>query len=108
LAIQTALADYGKALERADARLLAEARPDLSADDREARLAPFLGALNASTDIRVLEVEYAGGDAVVTILASSVIVDGREAPRPPIEETLRFTRQGGGWQIRVRRPAGSP
>lgn len=108
LAIQTALTAYGKALERADARLLAEARPDLGADDREARLAPFLGALNASTDIRVLEVEYAGGDAVVTILASSVIVDGREAPRPPVEETLRFTRQGGGWQIRARRPAGSP
>lgn len=106
-AIRSSLADYGKALEQADAGLLADARPDLSPADRDERLAPFLGALNASTDLRVLDVRFDGEDAVVTILASSVIVGGRQAPKAPVEETLRFTRQAGGWQVRARRPAGS-
>jgi Tfp pilus assembly protein PilF len=106
-AIQSSLADYGKALERADAVLLADARPDLSPAEREERLAPFVGALNVSTDLRVLDLRFDGTDAVVTLLASAVIVGGRQAARPPFEETLRFTRQAGGWQVRARRPAGS-
>ena len=106
-AIQSSLADYGRALERGDAGLLAEARPDLSTADREERLAPFVGALNASADLRVLDLRFDGGDAVVTILATSVIVGGRQATVPPVEETLRFTRQAGSWQVKARRPAGS-
>ena len=105
-AVDATLADYAKALERADADLLARCRPDLSASERQDRLAPFVGALNASADLRVLDLQFEDGDAVVTVLATYVIVDGRQAPKAPEEETLRFSRKGETWALRPRRGTG--
>jgi tetratricopeptide (TPR) repeat protein len=106
--VERTLSDYGRALERADADLLARARPDLTPAERQQRLAPFLSALNAATDIRVLDVAVRGNEAVVTILFTPVIVDGRQLRAPPTEEELRFARRGGVWFLRERRAAGKP
>jgi tetratricopeptide (TPR) repeat protein len=106
-AVEATLSAYARALERADAALLAEARPDLTPRERDARRAPFVGALNAAADIRVIEAEAQGNEASITILSSYIIVDGHEAPSGPIEETLRFARRGGAWSLRDRR-AGKP
>ncbi len=105
--VRATLASYADALERGDAALLQEARPDLSQAERQERLAPFAGALNASADMRVLEARVDGEEAVVTILATYVIVNGRQDPRAPVEETLFFSRQGGGWRLQPRRGPGS-
>jgi tetratricopeptide (TPR) repeat protein len=105
--VRATLASYADALERGDAALLQEARPDLSQAERQERLAPFVGALNASADMRVLEARVDGDEAVVTILATYVIVNGRQDPRAPVEETLYFSRQGGGWRLQPRRGPGS-
>ena len=107
-AVESTLADYARALERADASLLAAARPDLTQREREARRAPFVGAINAATDLRVVDVSVQGSEARVTILATDVIVvKDREGPTDPSEETLRFVRRGGAWSLRERR-AGKP
>jgi hypothetical protein len=79
--------------------LLETARPDLSPAEREHRLAPFVGALNAATDMRVLDVQREGDSFVVSILSTDVIVGGRGSSGPPLEEALRFDRQGGAWQL---------
>jgi tetratricopeptide (TPR) repeat protein len=105
--VETALADYGRALERADADLLARARPDLTAAERARLVAPFVGALNAAADIRVIDVTASGNDAAITILSTYVIVGNRQGPTAPVEETLRFSRRGDTWELRARRE-GSP
>ncbi len=88
--------------------MLREARPDLTPAEREDRLAPFVGALNASADMRVLDARVQGEEAVVTILGTYVIVNGRQDPRAPVEETLYFSRQGDGWRIQPQRGPGRP
>ncbi len=98
-ALEATLTAYARALESADARLLETARPDLSAAARERRLAPFVGALNAATDIRVLDVHKEGEVFAVSILSTDVIVGGKGTSGPPLEETLRFDRQGGAWLL---------
>ena len=62
-----------------------------------------MGALNAAADIRVIEAVVHGNEADVTILSTYVIVDGREDPAGPIEETLRFVRHGNTWSLQDRR-----
>jgi len=97
-ATESRLASYAQALERADDALLASARPDLSPEQRRRALAPFRNALNAATDLRVLQVATLGDAAEVVVLRSDFIV-GRP-PTPPLEETLRFRRTGGRWVLR--------
>lgn len=99
-AIESALAAYARALESADGSLLAQARPDLSAEGRERVLAPFRGALNAATEMRILNVATQGDEAEVTLLRSDVIIGGGGTDGAPVEETLRFRRQGGAWALR--------
>lgn len=98
-AVETVLAAYGRALETADAALLAEARPDLGTDERARLIAPFTGALNAASDLRVLDVKTRGDFGVVTVLRTDVIVGGQGPPRDPTEETLRFWRRRGEWVL---------
>ena len=98
-AVETVLASYGRALETADADALARARPDLSAEDRGRLIAAFTGALNAATDLRVLDVQARGDLAVVSVLRTDVIVGGQGAPHDPTEETLRFWRRRGEWML---------
>jgi tetratricopeptide (TPR) repeat protein len=105
--VRATLRDYAKALESADAGLLERARPDLSHRERAEKLSPFVGALNASADMRVLDARVVGDEATVTILATFVIV-GRQDPKPPVEETLLFVRRAGAWHLSGRRSAGSP
>lgn len=97
--IEAVLAAYGRALETADAAALAEARPDLSAEERARLIAPFTGAINAATDLRVLDIKARGDLAVVTLLRTDVIVGGPGGTRDPTEETLRFWRRRGEWML---------
>ena len=97
--VEETLAAYGEALEAQDEARLARARPDLSAPQRAVLLAPFKGALNVATDLRVLEVTTGREDAQVTVLRTDVIVDGRGGARAPVEEALRFVRRGGAWTL---------
>ena len=106
--VERTLAEYGRALERADAQLLARARPDLSPAERQERLAPFVSALNAATDLRVIDADVGDNEAVITIRSTAVIVAGRQAPAAPTEETMRFARRGGVWFLRERRAPGKP
>jgi tetratricopeptide (TPR) repeat protein len=96
--VESRLTVYARALETADDELLAVARPDLSKDQRERALAPFRDALNAATDLRVLQVDVRGDVAEVVLLRSDFLV-GR-APVPPTEERLRFKRAGSEWSLR--------
>jgi len=57
------LARYGRALESVDARLLAEARPDLGPHERRAILVRFEGSTNVATDLRVQNVVRRGAEA---------------------------------------------
>jgi tetratricopeptide (TPR) repeat protein len=98
-AVETTLAAYARALESQDAALLAQARPDLTAAERERLLAPFRGAVNVATDLRVLDVIPSRGLMVVPVLRTDVIVGGRAAPTAPVEETLRFERRDGVWRL---------
>jgi tetratricopeptide (TPR) repeat protein len=98
-AIEATLAAYGQALERQDEAALGRARPDLGARQRTTLLAPFKGALNVAVDLRVVDAAARRDDAVVTVLRTDVIVDGRGGARPPVEETLRFVRRSGGWAL---------
>jgi hypothetical protein len=97
--VETTLAAYARALESQDAELLARARPDLTAAERERLLAPFRGAVNVATDLRVLDVIPSRGLVVVPVLRTDVIIGGRGAPASPVEETLRFERRDGGWRL---------
>jgi tetratricopeptide (TPR) repeat protein len=98
-AVEAVLAAYARALESQDAALLAQARPDLTAAERERLLAPFRGAVNVASDLRVLDVIPSRGLMVVPVLRTDVIVGGRSAPRAPVEETLRFERRDGAWRL---------
>jgi tetratricopeptide (TPR) repeat protein len=98
-AIESTLRAYAQALEKGDLSLLAAARPDMTAGWREKRLAPFIGALNATTDIRVLDVALRGDEATVSVLCTDVIVGGRREAGPPSDELLRFVRRGGSWTL---------
>lgn len=101
-AIVSSIEAYTQALEGGDAKALAAARPDLSAEGQQARLAPFLGALNAATDVRVLDVALTGDTARITILSTDVIIGGRGAAPAPSEETLDFERRRGVWELAAR------
>jgi len=102
--IQKTLEFYGQALESQDGDLLARARPDLGAAERQQCLAPFVGALNVATDLRVLEVTMTTDSATVSVLRTDVIVGGKHgAARPPTEETLRFVQVKDGWTLAVDR-----
>jgi tetratricopeptide (TPR) repeat protein len=102
-AIEATLSAYAQALERADAQALAAARPDLAPAAREERLRPFVGALNAATDIRVLDAAVSGTRAQVEILSTDVIIGGRAAaPAAARAETLVFERRQGTWALRPR------
>jgi hypothetical protein len=100
-AVERSLAAYGEALERQDEAALARARPDLAARQRAVLLAPFKGALNVAVDLRVVDVAVRPDDALVTVLRTDVIVDGRGGARPPVEEVLRLVRRGGAWALGV-------
>jgi hypothetical protein len=71
----------------------------MSSVERDARLSAFAGALNAATDIRVLDASVREDKAVVAILSTDVIVGGSGRPSPPLEETLRFERRGRVWAL---------
>ncbi len=101
-AVEATLDGYARALESANADLLASARPDLDAASREKRLEPFRGALNTATDLRVIAAHTAGDRAMIEILATDIVVGGSGASRPPTPETLVFERGAEGWRI-VRR-----
>jgi len=101
-AVETTLAAYARALESQDAQLLARARPDLTAAERERLLAPFRGAVNVATDLRVLDVIPSRGLVVVPVLRTDVIIGGRGAPASPVEETLRFEQRDGAWRLAAR------
>jgi len=96
------LARYGRALESVDARLLAEARPDLGPHERRAILVRFEGSTNVATDLRVQNVVRRGAEATVSLVRTDVIA-GRPEPTPPVAETLRFKREGGAWVLRPAR-----
>jgi tetratricopeptide (TPR) repeat protein len=98
-AVETMLANYERALETADPALLAQARPDLTAEERAALLAPFTGAVNAATDLRVLDVKSRGDLAVIQVLRTDVIVGGPSAAHDPTEETLHLWRRRDGWML---------
>jgi tetratricopeptide (TPR) repeat protein len=98
-AVETTLTAYARALESQDPLLLARARPDLTGAERERLLAPFRGAINVATDLRVLDVVPSRGAVVVPVLRTDVIVGGRGAPPAPVEETLRFERRDGMWRL---------
>src|SRR5262245_46910360 len=97
-AAESRLTAYARALETADEQLLAVARPDLSAGQRKRALEPFLEAVNAAADLRVVRVAAHADAAEVVVQRSDVIVDGPR--RPPVEETLRFKLEGGEWVLR--------
>lgn len=102
-AIVSSLDAYQRALEAQDGPLLARARPDLAPPDRERMLARFAGALNVGIDLRVLDVQPAPAEAVVTLLRTEVVVGGKGGARAPEEETLRFERRPEGWILGARR-----
>jgi hypothetical protein len=98
-AVEAMLANYARALETTDAALLAQARTDLTAEERAALLAPFTGAVNAATDLRVLDVKTRGDLAVLQVLRTDVIVGGPSGSHEPTEETLHFWRRRDGWML---------
>jgi len=98
-AVETTLAAYARALETQDAVMLARARPDLTGAERERLLAPYRGAINVATDLRVLDVIPSRGAVVVPVRRTDTIIGGRGAPPAPVEETLRFERRDGAWRL---------
>jgi tetratricopeptide (TPR) repeat protein len=95
-AVEEALASYAHALESGDEARLARARPDLSSADRQARIAPFVGARDIRVSLRVIEVSVAGESAVVRIERTDT-VGGSGALAA---ETLRFLNRGGEWLLK--------
>ena len=102
-AIESTLADYARALETRNAELLARVRPDLSAAQRAALLAPFAGAINVASDLRVLDVIAEGDRVAVPVLRTDVIVGGSSSRAAPVEEVLRFQHVAAGWVLDARR-----
>jgi tetratricopeptide (TPR) repeat protein len=107
-AIQRTVVDYAHALEAHDSDLLRRTRPDLGPEERARLLAPFENALNAATDVRVLDVNAHGDVAEVPILRTDLIVGRSARATPPTEETLRFERRKGAWGVRPRKERGGP
>ena len=101
--IEGALESYQRALETQDAARLAQARPDLTAAEREHMLARFAGALNVGIDLRVLDAQVTPAEAVVPVLRTEVVVGGKGGESAPVEETLRFERRPEGWVLGARR-----
>jgi hypothetical protein len=101
-AIGETLGRYARALEAADARLLAEVRPDLGPHERRAVLVRYEGADDVVTDLRVQGVVRRGSRATVTIVRTDAI-GGRSEPTPPVAETLRFHREAAAWVLRPAR-----
>jgi hypothetical protein len=101
--IVSSLEAYQRALEAQDASLLARTRPDLAAADRERMLARFAGALNVGVDLRVLDVQAAPVEAIVSVLRTEVVVGGKGGQSAPEEETLRFERRPEGWILGAHR-----
>jgi tetratricopeptide (TPR) repeat protein len=102
-AIVSSLEAYQQALEGQDGSLLARARPDLEPGERERMLSRFAGALNVGIDLRVLDVQAAPAEAIVSVLRTEVVVGGKGGERPPEEETLRFDHRPEGWMLGARR-----
>jgi len=98
-AIESSIAAYGRALERGDLELLAQARPDLSAEAREQRIAPFRGGVNSSAELKILSVVVGADQADVRLLRSEIIV-GVNEPGSRVEETLHFQLRDGQWALR--------
>jgi tetratricopeptide (TPR) repeat protein len=98
-AIETTLAAYARALEARDPAQLERVRPDLTAGQREALLAPFARAINVASDLRVLDVVPEGVLVAVPVLRTDVIVGGQEQSTSPVEEVLRFRRGPQGWVL---------
>jgi tetratricopeptide (TPR) repeat protein len=98
-AVENVLTTYARALESADAALLAPARPDLTAEERDRLIAPFVGAVNAATDLRVLDIKTRGDLATIVVLRTDVIVGGPSGAHDPTEETLHFWRRRGEWML---------
>jgi hypothetical protein len=98
-AIESALADYARALEARDPSLLARARPDLGDAQRAALLAPFAGAINVGIDLRVLDIVPEGDRVAVPVLRTDVIVGGASSESAPVEEVLRFQHGPSGWVL---------
>jgi hypothetical protein len=101
-AVEERLAAYGRALETADDGLLARVRPDLTPLQRSQVLAPFVGALNAASDLRVVDVIARGDEVLVSVSRTDIIVleGGKGGTGRPIEERLRFQRRDGEWVLR--------
>jgi hypothetical protein len=103
-AIESALAQYARAMETRDPALLARVRPDLSDAQRALRLQPFAGAINVAIDLRVLDIVQEGAAAVaVSVLRTDVIVGGTSSQAAPVEEVLRFQHGAGGWVLDATR-----
>jgi tetratricopeptide (TPR) repeat protein len=96
-AVEEALASYAHALESGDEARLARARPDLSSGDRQSRITPFVGVVDAHVDLRVLEVSVGGDTAAVKIERTDLV--GQPQPRVATE-TLRFLNRNGEWFLR--------
>lgn len=102
--IEETLSLYARALESSDRELLARARPDLTGPEREALLAPFLGAVNVATDLRILRAVRDDDEVMVTVLRTDVIVGGRGGQQAPSEEVFHFVRSENQWALRRGEP----
>ena len=102
-AVLDAISRYARAIETMDARLLAEARPDLTEQERTQILARYEGSANVATDLRVQAVARRGNRATISIVRADAIA-GRSEPPPPVTESWRFDRDpGGAWVLRSAR-----
>jgi tetratricopeptide (TPR) repeat protein len=100
--IERILEQYALALESRDADRMQLARPDLTAAERDAILAPLRGAISVTTDLRILDVAVEQDGVVLTLLREDTLVGGNGQSPPRQEETLRAAPVDGRWQL-VRR-----